>query len=67
MGSTRSISGVSSSQSERVRSRLRGKLRNVKVKITVGGPRSKERGSTGAESSRDAPIGKAKAHRGGQP
>lgn len=33
MGSTRNTSGVSSSQSERIRSRLRGELRNVKIRI----------------------------------
>jgi len=36
MGLTRSNIGVSSSQSERIRSRLRAELRNVKMKITVG-------------------------------
>jgi len=36
MGSTRSSSGVSSSESERIRSRLRGKLRDVKIRIPQG-------------------------------
>lgn len=40
MGSTRSSSGVSATQSERVRSRLRGNLRDIKIKIPVAsGPR----------------------------
>jgi hypothetical protein len=33
MGSTRNTSGVSSSQSERIRSRLRGALRKVRIPI----------------------------------
>lgn len=55
MGSTRSAGGLTSTQSERIRSRLRGALKGVKVKLPGIRSGTGTSGESGAKSRRTPP------------